>query len=209
MCEWVSGGVACVYAAKSFQGLWNETLQTPLLFPHPCIFVPVFSPSLSTQFPFKTCSSDRDVWPHPAHASAAIYRSISLALFALWTHRLNSAGGCKEVKFLPQISRLQHRGQGAATVSAVTWSCFMQVGCRGVGAWFTPIKADQVHLLVRSPRTGAWNKAWPPVITSGSLLNKAPSYNTREFFTQPLLPDWKLMAVLCFMCLLAWHGADY
>lgn len=167
-----------------------------------------FSPSLSTQFPFKTCSSDRDVWPHPALASPAIYRSISLALFALWTHRLNSAGGCKEVKFPPKYATPAPWSRSSQGISC-HMVMFYAAWFRGVGAWFTPLEADQVHLLVRSPRTRARNKAWPPVITSGSLLNKAPCYNTREFFTQPLLPDWKLMAVLCFMCLLAWHGTDY
>lgn len=105
VCEWVGwwGGLLVYMLPSHSKDFGMKRCNAPSFSPS-VHFCSRFSPSLSTQFPFKTCSSDRDVWPHPAHASAAIYRSISLALFDLWTHRLNSAGGFKEVKFLPQIS---------------------------------------------------------------------------------------------------------
>lgn len=44
--EWGGGGVACVYAAKSFQGLWNETLQRPFFFPIHAFLFPFFTQPL-------------------------------------------------------------------------------------------------------------------------------------------------------------------
>lgn len=85
------GGCLLVYLlpshSKDFGMKHCKSTAPP--FPDPCIFGPNSPPpSLSTQFAFQTWSSKLDVWPHPVHTNAAMYRSISLALFALRRHWL-------------------------------------------------------------------------------------------------------------------------
>lgn len=97
VCVWGSGGSLLVYLLPSHSkdfGMKHttHTAVLPLSFPtHAFWFQFSSAPSFCTRFTFKTGSSKTAVWPHPVHTNTAIYRSISLALFALWGHWLDSA----------------------------------------------------------------------------------------------------------------------